>query len=83
MPGREKSVLQSLDQLGEWSLNRLRSLTKVTHIWKDGQLLVNQFAFGAAAAAVVLTECDMAQLDPINKRLLFVGLTRARYIWNG
>jgi ATP-dependent exoDNAse (exonuclease V) beta subunit len=26
----------------------------------------------------VLTECDIAQLDPLNRRLLFVGLTRAR-----
>jgi len=33
---------------------------------------------GQAAAAVVLTECDLAQLDEMNRRLLFVGLTRAR-----
>ena len=26
----------------------------------------------------VLTECDLAQLDPMSRRLLFVGLTRAR-----
>jgi len=26
----------------------------------------------------VLTECDIAQLDDMNRRLLFVGLTRAR-----
>jgi ATP-dependent exoDNAse (exonuclease V) beta subunit len=33
---------------------------------------------GQAAAALVLTECDIAELEPINRRLLFVGLTRAR-----
>ena len=31
-----------------------------------------------AAAAVVLTECDLADLGDLNRRLLFVGLTRAR-----
>jgi len=33
---------------------------------------------GQAAAAVVLTECDLADLGDLNRRLLFVGLTRAR-----
>ncbi len=33
---------------------------------------------GQAAPAVVLTECDIAQLDDMNRRLLFVGLTRAQ-----
>ena len=82
MRGREKSVLQSLDKLGEWSLNRFTGQFDEgsTPIWKDGQLLIESVRRfkGQAAAAVVLTECDMAQLDPINKRLLFVGLTRAR-----
>ncbi len=49
-------------------------------IWQDGELLlesVRRFK-GQAAQAVVKTECDMAQLDHVNRRLLFVGLTRAR-----
>lgn len=49
-------------------------------IWRDGEILmesVRRFK-GQAAPAVVLTECDMAQPDPVNRRLLFVGLTRAR-----
>jgi hypothetical protein len=33
---------------------------------------------GQAAPAVVLTECDFADLDAMTARLLFVGLTRAR-----
>ena len=82
MRGRERSVLQGLDKLGPWSLNRFTGQFDQgsTPIWKDGQLLIESIRRfkGQAAPAVVLTECDMAQLDPINRRLLFVGLTRAR-----
>jgi AAA domain/UvrD-like helicase C-terminal domain/Nuclease-related domain len=82
MRGRERSVLQGLDKLGQWSLSRFTGQFDEgsTPIWKEGQLLlesVRRFK-GQAAAAVVLTECDMAQIDSINRRLLFVGLTRAR-----
>lgn len=82
MRGRERSVLQGLDKLGPWSLSHFTGKfdEDSTPIWKDGQLLIDSVRRfkGQAAAAVVLTECDMAQLDPINRRLLFVGLTRAR-----
>jgi len=82
MRGRERSVLQDLDKLGPWSLSHFTGKFDEgsTPIWKDGQLLIDSVRRfkGQAAAAVVLTECDMAQLDPINRRLLFVGLTRAR-----
>ncbi len=82
MRGRERSVLQSLDKLGQWSLSRFTGQfdEASTPIWKDGQLLVESVRRfkGQAAAAVVLTECDIAELDSINRRLLFVGLTRAR-----
>jgi hypothetical protein len=82
MRGRERSVLQGLDKLGPWSLSHFTGKFDEgnTPIWKDGQLLIDSVRRfkGQAAAAVVLTECDMAQLDQINRRLLFVGLTRAR-----
>lgn len=82
MRGRERSVLQGLDKLGQWSLSCFTGQFDEgsTPIWKGGELLmesVRRFK-GQAAAAVVLTECDIAQLDSINRRLLFVGLTRAR-----
>jgi superfamily I DNA and RNA helicase len=82
MRGRERSVLQGLDKLGPWSLSRFTGQFDEgsTPIWKEGQLLlesVRRFK-GQAAAAVVLTECDISQLDSLNRRLLFVGLTRAR-----
>lgn len=82
MRGRERSVLQGLDKLGPWSLSHFTGKFDEgsTPIWKDGQLLIESVRRfkGQAAAAVVLTECDMSELDPINRRLLFVGLTRAR-----
>lgn len=82
MRGREHSVLQELDKLGDWTLNRFtgRFDEGSVPIWRSGDLLlesVRRFK-GQAAPAVVLTECDMAQLDAANRRLLFVGLTRAR-----
>jgi hypothetical protein len=82
MRGRERSVLQGLDKLGPWSLSRFTGQfdEDSVPIWKEGQLLIESVRRfkGQAAVAVVLTECDISQLDPLNRRLLFVGLTRAR-----
>lgn len=49
-------------------------------IWTDGELLVESVRRfkGQTATAVVLTKCDFSVLDAMNRRLLFVGLTRAR-----
>lgn len=82
MRGRERSVLQGLDRVGKWSLKRFTGNFDEGNapIWKDGQLLIESVRRfkGQAAPAVVLTECDLAELDALNRRLLFVGLTRAR-----
>jgi superfamily I DNA and RNA helicase len=82
MRGRERSVLLGLEKLGPWSLRRFTGQHDVgsNPIWTDGQLLIESVRRfkGQAAAAVVLTECDIAELDSLNRRLLFVGLTRAR-----
>ncbi len=82
MRGRERSVLQGLDQLGAWSLRHFTGKFDEgsTPIWKNGELLIDSVRRfkGQAAPAVVLTECDIAELTPLNRRLLFVGLTRAR-----
>ena len=80
--GRESSALQHLDQLGPW---RTRHFTGAFDEggdakWTEGDLLlesVRRFK-GQAAVAVVLTECELADLGELNRRLLFVGLTRAR-----
>lgn len=82
MRGRERSVLQGLDKLGPWSLSRFPGQFDEgsTPIWRDGQLLIESVRRfkGQASPAVVLTECDIAQLDQLSRRLLFVGLTHAR-----
>ena len=82
MRGRERSALQGLDRLGPWTLHRFtgRFDDGGTAIWEPGQLLIDSVRRfkGQAAPAVVLTECDLAVLDPMSRRLLFVGLTRAR-----
>jgi superfamily I DNA and RNA helicase len=82
MCGRKHSVLQGQDQLGKWTIQRFTGQFDAgsNPVWTQGQLLVESVRRfkGQAAPAVVLTECDMAQLDPANRRLLFVGLTRAR-----
>ena len=74
--------LQGLDKLGPWTLRHFtgRYDEGGGAIWTDGQLLIESVRRfkGQAASAVVLTECDIADLDAMNRRLLFVGLTRAR-----
>jgi len=49
-------------------------------VWSQGNLLVDSiYRFkGQAADAVVITEVDFESLDARSKRLLFVGLSRAR-----
>ncbi len=82
MRGRERSLLQGLDRLGAWPLRHFTGKFDEAGdaVWTDGQLLIESVRRfkGQAAAAVVLTECDLAQLDTMSRRLLFVGLTRAR-----
>jgi hypothetical protein len=82
MRGLEHSVLQNLNTLGKWSLNRYTGKFDEgsNPVWTGGQLLlesVRRFK-GQAASAVVLAECDFEELNPLSRRLLFVGLTRAR-----
>jgi hypothetical protein len=82
MRGRERSLLQGLDRLGARTLRHFTGKFDEggDAVWTDGQLLIESVRRfkGQAAAAVVLTECDLAQLDAMNRKLLFVGLTRAR-----
>ena len=82
MRGRERSQLQDIDRLGDWTLRRFTGTFDASGapVWTDGDLLVESVRRfkGQAASAVVLTECDFAELDTMNRRLLFVGLTRAR-----
>lgn len=82
LKGRERSMLQGLDKLDDWSVRRFTGRFDAGGgaVWTDGQLLIESVRRfkGQAAAAVVLTECDLPDLGELNRRLLFVGLTRAR-----
>jgi len=82
MRGRERSTLLNQDKLGPWTLKRFTGQFDEGGgtIWTTGELLIESVRRfkGQAAPAVVLTECDLASLDPLSRRLLFVGLTRAR-----
>jgi hypothetical protein len=78
--GRERSLLQGLDSLGPWTLRRYIGAFDAGGgaIWTTGELLVESLRRFKGQAAAVLTECDFAELDALNQRMLFVGLTRAR-----
>jgi hypothetical protein len=82
MRGMKNSALLNIDRLGPWTLKRFTGNYDEgsNAIWTRGELLIDTVRRfkGQAAPAVVLTECDMADLSDINRRLLFVGLTRAR-----
>ena len=82
MRGRERSQLQGLDTLGAWTLRRFTGAFDAggAPVWTEGNLLVESVRRfkGHAASTVVLTECDFAERDAMNRRLLFVGPTRAR-----
>jgi hypothetical protein len=82
LPGRERSRLLGRERLGPWTLKTFSGrFDENGHpVWKDGALLldtVRRFK-GQSAPAVVLTECDLPALDALDRRLLYVGLTRAR-----
>ena len=80
--GRGSSALLKLDQLGPWTLRRFTGAydEQANPMWTPGPLLADTvYRFkGQSAPAVVLTECDFEQWDDKVRRLLFVGLTRAR-----
>jgi hypothetical protein len=82
VPGRERSRLLGRERLGPWTLKTFsgRFDDSGHPVWTEGALLldsVRRFK-GQSAPAVVLTECDLPALDPLDRRLLYVGLTRAR-----
>lgn len=82
MRGRGHSLMLNADRLGSWALRRFDGRYDASGApqWTQGELLVESVRRfkGQAAPAVVFTECDFEALDSITKRLVFVGLTRAR-----
>ena len=82
MSGQKSSALLNRERIGAWRLRRYTGQFDEggNPRWTDGELLIDTVRRfkGQAAPAVVLTECDFDALDEKTKRLLFVGITRAR-----
>lgn len=80
--GRNKSVLLNSDRIGPHTTRRFTgAFTKNSDpVWTEGELLVESvFRFkGQSAPAVILSEVDFVELSPLEKRKLFVGMTRAQ-----
>ena len=80
--GRSKSVLLNSERIGPHTTRRFTgAFTKNSNpIWTEGDLLVESvFRFkGQSAPAVILSEVDFVELAPLEKRKLFVGMTRAQ-----
>jgi hypothetical protein len=70
------------EALGEWRVNRFtgRYDERGYPVWTEGQLKVETLRRikGQSAAAVVLTEIDFETMGVAERRMLFVGMTRAR-----
>lgn len=80
--GRARSVLLNSEHIGSHRTRRFsgRFSRNSDPIWTEGDLLVESvFRFkGQSAPAVILSEVDFVELSPLERRKLFVGLTRAR-----
>ncbi|TDP74746.1 AAA domain-containing protein [Roseateles toxinivorans] len=80
--GRDSSRLMNESQLGEWRVQHFDGSYdeqgQPNRTEGDLRLETLRRFKGQSAKAVVLTEVDFEQLGPLQCRMLFVGLTRAR-----
>jgi hypothetical protein len=80
--GVGRSVLLAAPTLGDWTLRRVTGLYDAAGRpeWTEGELQCDTLrrTKGQAATAVVLTEIHFDQLGPLERAMLFVGMTRAR-----
>lgn len=79
--GQDRRDVLAQERIGDLRLRRFTGRYEEGGgaIWTDGDLMaetVRRFK-GQSAPAVVLTECELSELDAVSRRLLFVGLTRA------
>jgi hypothetical protein len=78
--GQHKAPLMQRDRLGPWSLSRFTGAFRDDQpVYTEGELRVESvYRFkGQSAPAVVMTDIDFTVWDDLNRRKLFVGLTRA------
>ena len=80
--GLKKSRLLNSDSLGPYATRRFTGTYTADGepVWTTGELLVESvYRFkGQSAAAVVMTEIDFPELTTLERRKLFVGMTRAQ-----
>jgi hypothetical protein len=80
--GRSKSVLMALSKIGNYQVKKFTGTydDNADPIWTEGQILVDTiYRFkGQSAPAIILSEMDFSNLDDIERRKLFVGLTRGQ-----
>lgn len=79
--GRESSQILSDAQLGAWRTQCFDGSydTRGNPNWTDGELRLETLRRfkGQSAPAIVLTEIHFEELGPLQKSMLFVGMTRA------
>ena len=80
--GRDKSVLLGCDAIGPYTTRRFtgKFTSDGDPIWTKGELLMESvFRYkGQSAPAIILSEVDAAVLTDLERRKLFVGITRAQ-----
>lgn len=80
--GRAGSALTGMRQIGPWSTRQFTGGydRNGEPVWTDGELMVESvYRYkGQSAPAVVLAEVAFEILTPLERRKLFVGLTRAQ-----
>lgn len=80
--GKNNSIILNLDSIGKYDVRHFtgKYSDDGVQIWTDGNLFADSiYRFkGQSKSAVVITEIDFECLDELNRRKLFVGLTRAQ-----
>jgi hypothetical protein len=80
--GLERSLLQTENTLGPWSVARYTGRFDANRrpLFTEGELRLETLRRfkGQSSPAVVLTEIDFERWTDLERRLLFVGMTRAR-----
>lgn len=84
--GRSKSVLLALSKIGNYQIKKFTGTydDNAEPIWTEGEILVDTiYRFkGQSAPAIILSEMDFSNLDDIERRKLFVGITRGQMAIN-
>ncbi len=80
--GVKKSIVLKSDLIGKYRTRRFAgtySARTGLPDWIDGDLLVESIYRykGQSAPAIVITELDFSEITPLERRKLFVGMTRA------